>query len=143
MDANQNVPSERDWTIEEQEAFFASQDAVTLDFNSIPKQPPIAWSTSAWNGPIIDLDPNDPFWHMESLFSSGIHVTSITPPEKGWPIACYCPICKVTTFVLSPWAIKPSDGDYFRMNDVCGNEELSTAHNIALAVEQLRKDRKI
>jgi hypothetical protein len=70
MDANQNPPSERDWTIEEQEEFFASQDAVTFTFNGcdVPKQPPIEWSTSAWNGPLIELDPNDPFGDMERLF---------------------------------------------------------------------------
>ena len=31
-----NPPSERDWTIEEQEEFFASQDAVTGMFNGTP-----------------------------------------------------------------------------------------------------------
>ncbi len=42
MDANQNPPSERDWTIEEQEDFFASQDAVTglfsgtVTYNGVP-----------------------------------------------------------------------------------------------------------
>lgn len=42
MDANQNPPSERDWTIEEREEFFASQDAVTglfsgaVAYNGVP-----------------------------------------------------------------------------------------------------------
>ena len=52
--------------------------------------------------------------------TKGIHVTSIVPPEQGWPIAMYCPICKVTTFVLSPWAAKPEKGDYYwKIKDVC------------------------
>ena len=72
---------------------------------------------------------------MEQLFSSGIHVTSIKPPEQGWPIAMYCPICKVTTFVLSPWAAKPEDGDYFKMNDMCADEVLGFKHNMQLGMK--------
>jgi len=62
---------------------------------------------------------------------SGIHVTSITPPAQGWPVAMYCPICKETTFILSPWAMKPVDGDYFKMNGVCGRDE---THNLTMAL---------
>ena len=68
MDPNQNLPSECEWTEQEKEEFFTSQDAMTLDFNSIPKQPPIQFSTGAWNGPLIELDPDDPFGDMERLF---------------------------------------------------------------------------
>ena len=135
MDANQNPPSERDWTPEEKEEFFASQDAITLDFNSIPKQPPIQWSTSAWNGPLIELDPDDPFGDLERRFNRGIHVTSIVPPEQGWPIAMHCPICKETTFMLDKWAIKPKDGDYFLMDEICASEDHSIKHNIKLSVK--------
>ena len=35
MDANQNPPSERDWTPEEKEEFFSSQDAVTGLFSGM------------------------------------------------------------------------------------------------------------
>ena len=57
----------------------------------------------------------------------GIHVTHIVPPAQGWPIAMYCPLCKETTFILSPWAIKPEKGDYWLMKvqnelDKQGNE---------------------
>jgi hypothetical protein len=98
---------------------------------------PIEWSTSAWNGPIIELDPNDPFGDMERIFHRGIHVTSIVPPESGWPIACYCPICKETTFLLSPWAIKPKEGDYHKMTEVCGSDEHGMDHNLRLGLQKM------
>jgi len=41
-------------------------------FAGIPKQPPIQWSTSEWNGPIIELDPDDPFGDMKRLFSGRV-----------------------------------------------------------------------
>lgn len=108
----------------------------------VPNQPPIEWHTGAWNGPLIELDADDPFGHMERLFSSGIHVTSIVPPEVGWPIAMYCPICKETTFMLSLWAIKPEDGDYWRMNYTCASEEIGVNHNMWIATnEAMRKYR--
>ncbi len=47
------------------EEFFASQDAITLDLNDIPKQPPIEWSTGAWNGPIQRLSNDDPFGDLD------------------------------------------------------------------------------
>jgi hypothetical protein len=130
MEPNQNPTSERDWSIEEREEFFASQDAMTLDFNSIPKQSPIQWSTSAWNGPLIELDPNDPFGDMERIFNRGIHVTSIVPPEQGWIVAAHCCLCKVTFFVLSPWAVKPEKGDYIQLKGTCLDEELHIKHNL-------------
>lgn len=61
----------------------------------------------------------------------GIYVTNIVPPEQGWPIAMYCPICKETTFILSPWAAKPKDGDYFKMNNICARDE---RHNMIMAM---------
>jgi hypothetical protein len=114
MDANQNPPSER---------------KVIIDFSKIPKQPPIEWSTGAWNGPLIELDPDDPFGDMESIFNRGIHITSIVPPESGWPIVAHCDQCGKTEIVLSPWAIKPSDGDYWRMQ-MCVDEENGIRHNM-------------
>ena len=54
-----------------------------------------------------------------ATIQAGIYITHIVPPEQGWPIAMYCPICKVTRFALTPYGTKPKDGDYFKMNDVC------------------------
>jgi hypothetical protein len=136
MEPNQKPPSERDWTIEEREEFFASQDAVTLNFNDIPRQPPIEWYTGAWNGPLIELDPNDPFGDMERIFNRGIHVTAITPPAKGWPIAMHCPLCKETVIALSPWAIKPEKGDYWRMTEMCASEEHCNQHNMIMTMQR-------
>lgn len=68
---------------------------------------------------------------------TGVHVNRINPPAQGWPIALYCPICKETTLVLSPWAIKPSDGDYWKMNEVCGNPDLTDKHNIQMAMDSI------
>ena len=166
MDANQNPPSERDWTEQEREEFFASTDAITglpngsvagaVAINSgwtdrvrmpnfveavekymkdLPPQPPIEWSTGAWNGPLIELDPNDPFGHMESLFSSGIHVTSIVPPAEGWPVAMYCSLCRKTVFMLSLWAVKPLDGDYFKINEMCVDEVDGFKHNMQFGMK--------
>jgi hypothetical protein len=64
-----------------------------------------------------------------------IVITSIVPPEQGWPIAMHCPICKVTTFLLSPWAIKPEKGDYWKMNDVCASDEHFHEHNMRIAMK--------
>lgn len=103
-------PCEREWTIAEREEFFAGQDA----------------RTGLLNGGRYQLVPVAP--------PSGINVTNIVPPEQGWPIAMYCPICKETTFVLSPWAIKPQDGDYFKMNETCARDE---KHNMIMAMKPL------
>jgi len=130
MEPNQNPPSEREWTLEEREDFFAGQDAVTLNFNYIPQQPPIEWSTGAWNGPLIKLDPNDPFGDTERIFSRGIHVTAITPPAQGWPMAAHCSLCHKTVIVLSPYLEKPKDGDYYLMKGICLDEELHVQHSI-------------
>ena len=125
MDPNQNPPSERDWTEQEKDEFFASQDALTGIFNGVPNQLPIGWSTGAWNGPIIKLDPDDPFGDLEHFIHPGIHVTSIVPPEQGWPIAAHCTHCRNTVIVLSPYAKKPEDGDYYMLKGTCLDEEMN------------------
>ena len=71
---------------------------------------------------------------------TGIHVTHITPPAQGWPIAMYCPICGETTFILSPWAAKPENGDYWRMTDICGSEVLGQAHNLLMTLDKMQMD---
>lgn len=64
------------------------------------------------------------------MTETGIYVTSITQPaDYGWPIACHCDICKTTTFIYSPYAIKPEKGDYWL---ICVHEELATQHNIQM-----------
>jgi hypothetical protein len=130
MDPNQNPPSERDWTEQEKDEFFASQDALTGIFNGVPNQLPIGWSTGAWNGPIIKLDPDDPFGDLEHFIHPGIHVTSIVPPEQGWPIAAHCTHCRNTVIVLSPYAKKPEDGDYYMLKGTCLDEEMNVQHNL-------------
>ena len=66
---------------------------------------------------------------------TGIHITHITPPEQGWPIAMHCPICRDTTFLLLPWAAKPKDGDYWLMKEVCGSVEHGGQHNLRMAMK--------
>ena len=60
----------------------------------------------------------------------GVHITSIIPPDHGWPIVSHCDICKKTVILLSPYAVKPSDGDYFRLNGTCLDEEKHIKHNM-------------
>ena len=101
---------------------------------------PIEWSTSAWNGPIFPLSSDDPFGDLYRFTHPGIHVTAIVPPESGWPIAMYCPICKETTFILSPWSLKPTvDGKefegYHKMNGMCASEVHGNEHNMQLAIK--------
>jgi hypothetical protein len=117
MEPNQNPPSERAWSIAEQEEFFASQDAIT--------------------GAIIS---NAPFRENWFLYPAGIHVTHITPPAQGWPIAMHCPICRETTFILSPWAAKPEKGDYWRMKETCGSDVLCEMHNIQMAYDKMNME---
>ena len=50
---------------------------------------------------------------------TGIFITGLVPPEAGWVIVCHCPECKVTEIVVSPYAIKPSDGDFWIMRGIC------------------------
>jgi hypothetical protein len=70
----------------------------------------------------------------EGWTGTGIFVTSIVPPEQGWTIAIHCPICKETTFLLSPYAIKPERGDYWIMNQMCANDAEGGLHNMQLAI---------
>lgn len=121
---------ERDWTEQEKEEFFASQDALTGILNGVPNQPPIEWSTSAWNGPIHPLSSDDPFGDLERFIHPGVNITSIVPPEQGWPIVAHCDMCKKTVIVLSPWAIKPEKGDYWKMEGTCLDEEKHIRHNM-------------
>lgn len=135
MGPNQNPPYEREWTTEEREEFFKLQDALAGILNGISNQPPIEWSTSAWNGKILDLDPSDPFGDIDRIFRRGIHVTKIIPPEHGWPISFHCPICKKTVFILSLYAEKPKDGYYFRLNDTCVDDVHGFEHNMRLRIK--------
>ena len=110
-------PCEKNWTIEEMEEFFALQDARTYYHGSYVSDPNSPFSLS-----------NAHMWSNESFAPRGIHLSHIVPPAQGWPIAAYCPKCMETTFILSPWAAKPKDGDYFRMNDTCISKGLSGKH---------------
>ena len=129
MGANQNPPSERDWTPEEMEDFFSDK-----------------WK-DAYNGQIAsvmtngaDLSNKEPIT-LEKLLKTqhdlerlvaprGIYITSIVHPEQGWPIVAHCDICHETVIVLSPYAIKPENGDYYLMNGTCLNEEEHIKHNM-------------
>ena len=44
------------------------------------------------------------------------------------------PALQVTTFVLSPWAIKPSEGDYWRIQ-MCGSDVEGFRHNMQLGMK--------
>jgi hypothetical protein len=115
MEPNQNPPCEREWTIQEREEFFASQDAVTGLFpNSVANNV---------------LMPNF-IQEIEHIFDPGIHITSIVPPEQGWPIAAHCCHCRKTVIILSPWAKKPDKGDYFLLKGTCLDEEEHIKHNM-------------
>jgi len=130
MEPNQNPPSERDWTPEEMEEFFASQDAVTGMFNEgIASNAGTYWR---------DTLPISPSWlrmitdEMGTKFPAGygIVVTSIVPPEQGWPIVAHCDLCRKTVIVLSPWAVKPEKVDYWKMEGTCLDEDLHIKHNM-------------
>lgn len=129
MEPNQNPPSEREWTIQEQEEFFASVDAIT----SIPNGSMVgSWAS---NGPLS--------WNIEDLLHSlypSIHVTHIVSPEQGWPVAYHCPLCSETVFVLSLWAAKPTvDGKefegYHKLKEMCAHETLGFEHNMKLGMK--------
>lgn len=100
MNPNQNPPSEREWTIEEQEEFFSSDDAIT----GLP-------------------------WYLMPG-RTGICVTAIKPLLQGWLMSYYCPLCRETWFLLSPWACKPKDGDYFKLTEMCANPDFAMKHNL-------------
>lgn len=121
---NDTPPSEREWTLEEQEEFFASQDAIT----------------GLFGGAVANNACRNDTWLNLSVTSRGIHVTSITPPKQGWPIGLHCPICKETVLILSPWACKPTvDGKefdgYHIVKDMCGHETLAFRHNMQLGMK--------
>lgn len=132
MDPNQNIPSEREWTMEEMEEFFSKKYTDAYLSNSTPSLPDAEPVTVA---SLLDaLAEYDAKFSRPDQIIPRVHITHIVPPAQGWPIAVYCPICKETTFALSPWAIKPADGDYWKMNDVCGNPDLANRHNIQMAI---------
>ena len=133
MDANQNPPSEREWTVEEREAFFSSDNAITglpnsalagMPTNALPFRP-----TASINHCGDELAKEWP-WCIET----GIHVTSVTPPESGWLMSFYCSLCKETWFLLSPWALKPKEGDYWRIQ-MCGSDVEGFRHNLQLGMK--------
>ena len=124
-DANQNPPSEREWTIEEREEFFAGQDAVTGLFNGAVANSSVHCSAVRY----FSIDD------IERIFNSGIHVTKIVPPTQGWIMAFYCPLCKETVFVHDCWGKKPAKGDYFLLNEVCASEEFCWEHNMKMGMK--------
>ena len=131
MEPNQNPPSERDWTPEEMEEFFASQDAVTgLLGGGVATN----WTPSEVLPPITLKSLQEAYANVQEKLFPSIHITSIVPPESGWPIVAHCDLCKKTVIVLSPWAIKPEDGDYWRM-EMCGDETLAFEHNMKLGMK--------
>ena len=119
MEPNQNPPSEKEWTLEEQEEFFSSPDAVT----------------GLLSGAVANNACLKDEWRNLSVTSRGIHVTRVGEPEQGWLMSFYCPLCKETTFLLSPYACKPSEGDYWRMKEMCANEEHAFNHNLRFALK--------
>jgi len=132
MEPNDNPPCEREWSIAEREEFFASQDARTYP---------------GLSGNPINMEPFRPSPSISNCgdprkwYPAGIYVTSIVPPAQGWPVAMYCPLCKETTFLLSPWAAKPVRGDYFKLSDTCASDEHSGSHNMKMAM--ISFDRRI
>lgn len=45
--------------------------------------------------------------------TTNIHITKIEQPDTGAVIALRCDKCKAVTYLWSPYAKKPEDGDYF------------------------------
>ncbi len=126
MDANQNNPSEMN--IQESEEFFSGVDAVT----GIPNGNPFASNSGMWMSEVRHFTLQD----LDEIFNRGIHVTALAPPEQGWPVACHCSICKETVFLLSPWATKPKDGDYWKM-EICTSEKFGYIHNMQFGMKGL------
>ena len=127
-----NVPSEREWSIEEREEFFKSQDARTglLCGGGLET----LWNNGETNAPFTVSGLHEAMENLESTLYRGIHITSITPPESGWLMSFYCPLCRETWFRLSPWAIKPEDGDYWRIQ-MCGSDVEGFRHNMQLGMK--------
>ena len=63
---------------------------------------------------------------------AGCVITSIKPPDEGWPIVVYCEVCEKIEIVLSPFALKPEKGDYWFIRGMCidPDDETATRHNI-------------
>lgn len=116
MEPNHNIPTEREWTTEEREEFYAMAGLTDL-FTRMG----ILKGATASNAPVLP--------------QVGIHITHIVPPAQGWPVAIYCPICRETTFVLSAYAAKPEDGDYWKMNESCVRDGVCDQHNIKMATK--------
>jgi hypothetical protein len=110
------------FSIAEMEDFFSGPDALTGTF-----------SGGVANNACLPYD-----W-IDFGKATGIYVTSITPPESGWPFALHCPLCKETVFILSPWAIKPEKGDYWRIEGTCGNEDDATRmkHDMQMSMPKI------
>ena len=66
--------------------------------------------------------------HSRSYDSPTIHITSLTQDGAcgfGAPVDYYCPQCRRHTFAFSPYLMKPTDGDYFRIQ-LCPDDD---SHN--------------
>jgi hypothetical protein len=133
MEPNDNPPSEREWTIEEMEEFFSDKYTNAYASNSKPVDSSSITLASLQQA-LSEYDRKFPR-PDDVVVVRGIFVMSIAPPEHGWPMAMHCPICKETTFILSPWAIEPKDGGYFKM-EAC----VSEVHNMRLAWDNLHKE---
>lgn len=127
MDPNWNVPSEREWTAEEMEEFLSSHDSGTALLGG-------GVMTNNYSGklstPITLRDMYETIAKIEQANCTGIHITSITPPEQGWPIMAHCSICKKTVIVLSPYASKPEEGDIWSLKGTCLDEDEHIRHNM-------------
>ena len=138
MDPNQNPPFSRIGTEEEKEEFFSSQDAITgLLGGAVAAN----WSNSQeLPAPLTLKDVQEVCDEVERKLFRGVHVTAIAPPDQGWPVAYYCPLCKETVFLLSPYACKPTvDGKeydgYHVIKDICAHETLGFKHNMELGMK--------
>jgi hypothetical protein len=134
MEPNNNPPSERDWTEQEKDEFYTSIGLSGTPINNTPFYP------NAVNAPTepITLDYlkrtlaefDEKFSRPNVAVPSGVNVTSITPPESGWPIVAHCNLCRKTVILLSPWAVKPEKGDYWKLEGTCLDEEDHIKHNM-------------
>lgn len=142
MLTNGSPSDERIPTIAEIEELFAGLDAITGTFNGTPTTmiPFRPTPSIHYYGNELAFSMTEGldcffYWMLEW---KGIYVTNIVPPAQGWPVAMYCPLCKETTFLLSPWAIEPTEGGYLTINDTCANEDVYIKHNIKMAFDPLK-----
>ncbi len=63
---------------------------------------------------ILDLLKNVT-WSNVREPASGIFVTARQQPEEGAVMLLHCNECRVSEFVISPHAVKPKCGDYWRV----------------------------